>query len=232
MLHLPDNKGRFHLYSDTSKFATGSAFYQIQNRKLKLTPYGSKRLPEAARNYSITELKMCGLAINIASFVHLLKTVDLNAIVDLALTHIIKSKAELASTRLKRSYSFKLYYIKGKDAILSNLISRQIRDDSNLYEIIPVLFNMQSILQTRYYNFCEGNLGKYLVQMRSQMKSTSIKLPDIHGISKGLDLNIQREKQIMKPIAVTKTKDVSQIKPRLGQGRAHLRYKIKTQCPS
>ena len=29
-----------------------------------------KRLPEAAHNYSITELEMCGLAINIASFAH------------------------------------------------------------------------------------------------------------------------------------------------------------------
>ena len=26
ILHLPDGKGRFHLYSDTSKYATGSAF--------------------------------------------------------------------------------------------------------------------------------------------------------------------------------------------------------------
>ena len=26
-LHMPDNKGRFNLYSDTSKFATGSALY-------------------------------------------------------------------------------------------------------------------------------------------------------------------------------------------------------------
>ena len=33
VLHLPDNKGRFHLYSDTSKFATGSALYHIQNGK-------------------------------------------------------------------------------------------------------------------------------------------------------------------------------------------------------
>ena len=33
VLHLPDNKGRFHLYSYTSKFATGSALYQIQNGK-------------------------------------------------------------------------------------------------------------------------------------------------------------------------------------------------------
>ena len=36
ILHLPDNKGRFHLHSDTSKDTTGSAFYQIQNVKPKL----------------------------------------------------------------------------------------------------------------------------------------------------------------------------------------------------
>ena len=36
---------------------------------------------------------MCGLAISIASFVHLLKRVDFDAIVDhLAMTHIIKGK--------------------------------------------------------------------------------------------------------------------------------------------
>ena len=53
-------------------------------------------------NYSITELELCGLAINIASFAHLLKRVDFDAIVDhLALTHIIKSKAEPATTRIK-----------------------------------------------------------------------------------------------------------------------------------
>ena len=91
ILHLPDNKGRFHLYSDTSKYATGSALYQIQNGKPKLIAYASKRLPEAAQNYSITELEMCGLAINIASFAHLLKRVDFDTIVDhLALVHILK----------------------------------------------------------------------------------------------------------------------------------------------
>ena len=57
--------GRFHLYSDTSKFSAGSAPYQLQNRKSKLTAYASKRLPEATRNYSITELELCGLAISI-----------------------------------------------------------------------------------------------------------------------------------------------------------------------
>ena len=53
MLHLPDNKGRFHLYSDTSKFAMVSTIYQIQNGKPKLMVYASKKLTEAARNYSI-----------------------------------------------------------------------------------------------------------------------------------------------------------------------------------
>ena len=84
---MPNNTGRFHLYSDTGKFAMGSALYQIQNGKPKLTAYTSKRLQEATRNYSITELELCSLPINIASFCHLLKRVDIDTIVDhLALT--------------------------------------------------------------------------------------------------------------------------------------------------
>ena len=58
---MPNTTGRFHLYSDMSKFATGSALYQIQNGKPKLISYASKRLPEAVRNYSITDLELCGL---------------------------------------------------------------------------------------------------------------------------------------------------------------------------
>ena len=130
VLHMPNKTGRFHLYSDTSKFATDSALYQIQNRKPKLIAYASKRLPEAAKSYSITELELCGLAINIASFSHLLKRVDYDAIVyHLALMHIIKSKMEPATTRIKRllelisSYSFNLYFMKGKDMILSDFLS-------------------------------------------------------------------------------------------------------------
>ena len=149
VLHLPNHEGRFRLYSDTSKFAAGSALYQIQNGKPRLIAYTSKRLPEAVRSYSITELELCGLAINIASFLHLLKRVDFDAIVDhLALTHIIKSKAELATSRIKRllelmnSYSFNLYYMKGKDMILSDFLSRQKHDDSDLHKIILISFNM------------------------------------------------------------------------------------------
>ena len=102
VLHMPNKTGRFHLYSDTSKYVTGSALYQIQGGKPKLIAYASKILPESAKYYSLTELELCGLAINIASFAHLLKRVDFDAIVDhLAFTDIIKSKAEPATTRIK-----------------------------------------------------------------------------------------------------------------------------------
>ena len=67
----------------------------------------------------------------------LLKTIDFDAIVDhLALTNIIKSKAEQTTTRIKMllevltSYPFNLYSIKGKDMILSYFLSRQKQDDS------------------------------------------------------------------------------------------------------
>ena len=74
------------------------------------------------------ELELCGLAITIVSFAHLLKRVDFDAIVDhLALVHILKSKTEPVTTRIKRlleglsAYSFNWCYKKGKDMILSDL---------------------------------------------------------------------------------------------------------------
>ena len=118
---------------------------------------------------------MCGLAINIASFAHLLKRVDFDTVMGhLAITHIMKSKMEPTTNRIKRlleilsSYSFNLYYIKGNDMILSDFLSRQIEDDSNLHEIIPISFNIREILQENYHNIIKDT---YLVQTRSQAKA-------------------------------------------------------------
>ena len=148
----------------------GSALYQIQDGKPKLIAYASKRLPKAVRSYLTTELELCGLAINITSFSHLLKRVDFDAIVDhLTLTHIIKGKAEPATTRIKRllevisSYTFNLYYMKGKDMILSDFLSRQTCDTSDLHEIIPIPFNMYNALYETYYR--DDLIDRYLVQM-------------------------------------------------------------------
>ena len=160
VLYLPDRHGRFQLYSDTSKFATGSALYQIQNGQPRLTAYASKRMPEAVKNYSITELDMCGLAINIGTFSHLLKKVDFDAVIDhLTIMHIMRSKAEPTTTRIKRliellsPFSFNLYYIKGKDKVLSDFLSRQKKDDSNPHEIIPISFTLKSLAHEHFYQF-------------------------------------------------------------------------------
>ena len=211
VLHLPDRHGCFQLYSDTSKFATGSALYQIQNGQPRPIAYASKRMQEAAKNYSITELEMCGLAMNIATFSHLLKKVDFDAIVDhLAITHIIRSKAEPATTRIKRllellsPYSFNLYYIKGKDMVLSDFLSRQKTDDSNPHELIPISFSLRDQVSDYFYRIDNEinppSKDKYMVQTRSQVRSSGIRLPEIHGENKGLDPHVQPGKQKSFPI--------------------------------
>ena len=53
----------------------------------------------------------------------------------------------------------KLNYIKGKDMILSDLLSRQKHDDRNPHDVIPISFNMHNILQDRYYKL--GLTDKY-----------------------------------------------------------------------
>ena len=224
---MPDRVGRFQLYSDTSKYAAGGALYQIQNGKPKLIAYSSKRLPEAARNYSITELEMCGLAINIASFAHLLRKVDFDAIVDhLAITQIMRSKVEPATNRIKRllevlsAYSFNLYYMKGKDMILSDFLSRQNPGNEDMREIIPISFNMKVVLQDKYYNDNGENKDRYLVQTRSQTKARGMELPEVHGSGKRLDPHKIPERQIQ-PIAEVEIDK----KPRIGQGRAGMRRK-------
>ena len=64
-------------------------------------------MPEAAKNYSITELEIYRLAMNIATFSHLLKKVDFDAVVDhLAITHIMRSKAKPATTRIKDYWNY------------------------------------------------------------------------------------------------------------------------------
>ena len=52
--------------------------------------------------------------------------------------------------------------------ILSDFLSRQIEDDSNLHEIIPISFNIREILQENYHNIVSDT---YKLQMRAQAKA-------------------------------------------------------------
>ena len=52
------------------------------------------------------------------------------------------------------------------------------------------------------------------------MRSSGIKLPEVHGVSKNLDPSIQPEKQNIRPL---KGNEILQGKPWIGQGRAGMR---------
>ena len=155
---------------------------------------------------------MRGLAINIANFVHLLKKVDFDAIVDhLAIMHIMRSKAEPATTRIKRlvellsSYSFNLYYIKGKDMVLSDFLSREKIDNSSPHEIIPISFSLRKVLQESYHSLndltknIDSGTDKHMVQTRSQGKSSGIKMPEVHRAKKDLILHVKPKNSIVVP---------------------------------
>ena len=96
---------------------------------------------------------------------------------------------------------------------LSDFLSRQNNDDSNPYEIIPIFQNVPSATGKNY------NTENYLVQTRSQARSSGIKLLEVHGMGKNLDPNIKPVKQHASPIKG------SIEKPHIGQGRAGLRRK-------
>ena len=52
--------------------------------------------------------------------------------------------------------------------VLSDFLSRQIEDDSNLHEIIPIPFNIKEILKENYQNMVKD---MHMVQTRSQAKA-------------------------------------------------------------
>ena len=131
MLHLPKAEGRFILYSDTNVEGTGSSLWQMQGGKARLLGYASKTLPEACSRYSVTELEMTGLLVNMNLWKSLLKHRKFDAAVDhVAVAQIMKAKTEPATNRTMRlldrlsAYSFNLYYVKGRNIILADYLSK------------------------------------------------------------------------------------------------------------
>ena len=81
------------------------------------------------------------------------------------------------------------------------------------------------MLQYRYYNL-EGEKERYMIQTRSQTKASGVQLPEVHGTKKGLDPHKILEKQLQ-PVV----KPAIEKKPRLGQGRAGIKRKVKLAPP-
>ena len=199
MLHLPRAIGRLVLFSDTSKVGTGSSLWQYQDGKPRLIGCASKTLPEACLRYSVTELEMTGLLINMGLWKNILKHREFDAAVDhVAVTQILKAKTEPASNRIMRlldrlsAYSFNLYYLKGKDMILADYLSRNRNENEDPADLIPV-------------SFCKiRDIEDFCVATRASVKASGETVPEVHGVDKELDPHITPEQQyVSKVVAAT-----------------------------
>ena len=200
VLHLPKADGRFILYSDTSIEGTGSLLWQIQEGKPKLIGYASKTLPEACSRYSVTELEITDLLVNMNLWKNLLKHREFDAAVDhAAVAQIMKAKTEPATTRIMRlldrlsAYSFNLYYVKGRDMILSDYLSRHRQKDLDPSELIPISF---CCLKT-YRSIIDDRIGEeiFCIKTRASAKASGETVGEVHGADKPLDPNYKHEHQ-------------------------------------
>ena len=81
--------------------------------------------------------------------------------------------------------------------ILSDFLSQQKNDDSDPSEIIPISFNAYRILEeNRKIDVCK-NEGKFLIQMCSQAKTSSTKLPEVHRSKEGAKSKLEAMKNNM-----------------------------------
>ena len=158
ILRMPDTTGKFRLMSDTSLLATGAALYQFQDNNYYIVGYHSKRMPDAAKNYSITELEFFGLAINIFAFRQLLSHVYFDCYCDhSAITYILKSKRTPPTRRIRKlieelmQFNFSIYYLPGAKMHIADVLSRLAgRDLDPPDKVIPISFNaMQTTQQPR-----------------------------------------------------------------------------------
>ena len=162
--------------------------------------YASKTLPEACSRYSVTELEMTGLLANMNLWKNLLKHREFDAAVDhAAVAQIMKAKTEPATTRIMRlldklsAYSFNLYYVKGRDMILADYLSRHRHKDLNPIELIPISF---CCLRT-YRSLIDNRISEeiFSVKTRAGAKAIGESVGEVHGADKPLDPNYKPEHQ-------------------------------------
>ena len=217
ILHLPRPVGRFILYCDTSKTHTGSSLWQIQDGKPRLLGYASKSLPDACSSYSVTELEMTSLALNIHLWKHLLLREEFDCVVEhRALPYIMKSKNLPATGRIIKlleyvsGYCSNLYYVKGKDMIICDYLSRIAVDNGDPSGVVPISFNAFAQYRLAIDYLAESfMISHFMVATRSGTSAAGIKSPPVHGAQKGVDPTLRPESQfkskqtLLKPIPIT-----------------------------
>ena len=143
---------------------------------------------------------MTGLLVNMNLWKNLLKHIEFDAAVDhVAVAQVMKAKTEPATTRIMRlldslsAYSFNLYYVKGRDMILSDYLSRHRQKDLDPSELIPISFCCLKV----YRSFIGDRIGEdiFCIKTISSAKATGEQVGEVHGANKPLDPNYKPEHQ-------------------------------------
>ena len=154
ILSLPQARGRFTLYTDTSRTHAGSALWQMQNGTPRLIGYGSKMLPDAASRYSVTELEMKGMYTGMLIWQHFLGRREFDCVIDhMAAVYIVRGKDQPKTKRIERlleklqGFNFVVYYVKGKDLKIADWMSRApIADEEDPRIVTPVSVTIRDLL--------------------------------------------------------------------------------------
>ena len=202
VLKAPMPDGLFHLESDTSQEGVGGTLLQKQENKWVVIGYHSKRLPQSAKNFGVTELELTGLLVNIHGFMQLLCNRYFEVLVDhTAIKYMIKSKTESPTTRLKTlllklsEYTIDLKYQKGSEMHTSDALSRHqnIVDTPDNKDVIPL--NFLQHLTPNYIEHAYSHLVENLyVHKTKSLDTTQIKrkhgrLPKAKPENPNLNLN-------------------------------------------
>ena len=204
VLVMPNDKGHFVLVSDTSIVGCGATLYQKIDGQYRVVAYYSKKLPEAVKRYSISELELTGILANISAFKHILRNVNFTVYCDhSALVHIIKAKREPPTLRLQKlvehlmDYKFSIKFLKGKEMFVTDFLSRNPDNDTDSpNEIIPIAFILKdamtewdearpltkkrkSLVSRHHCSKCEDSL---FVMTRSMTKSQGAEIPQMYPL--------------------------------------------------
>ena len=114
--------------------------------------YNSKKLPKAVQNYSVTELELFGLVVNIYAFKQLLTNVYFEVVCDhSAIVQILYGKKKLPTRRIQRliehllPFNFTVQYLPGNKMHIANILSRLAgKDLEPSDQLIPISFNVHT----------------------------------------------------------------------------------------
>ena len=170
----------FCLESDTSQEGVSSTLLQKQEDEWVVIGYHSKRLPQSAKNFGITELELTRLLVNIHGFMQLLHKRYFEVLVNhKGIEYMIKSKTESPTTRLKTlllklsKYKIDLKYQNGSEMHTSDALSRlhNITDTPDNKDVIPL--NFLQHFTSNYIEHAYSHLVENLYAHKTQSLDTT-----------------------------------------------------------